>query len=156
MLGALQEEGCNSNFAVTPWHASSGADGRGINHNPELPRQRRQDLEPAHGNRSDLRHGRRGLPALQQPLLPANQTSGAGRGGPEIDTPEDRPSAQHRGPESRYFAQCVGVDGARRTQAPSGRKVTAIACFDSFRKLAMTMLAACRREALRPPCCCWS
>ena len=28
----------------------------------------------------------------------------------------------------------------------SGRKVTAVACFDSFGKLAMTMLAACRRE----------
>ena len=28
----------------------------------------------------------------------------------------------------------------------SGRKVIAIACFDSFGKLAMTMLAACRRE----------
>ena len=27
-----------------------------------------------------------------------------------------------------------------------GRKVTAVACFDSFGKLAMTMLAACRRE----------
>ena len=28
----------------------------------------------------------------------------------------------------------------------AGRKVTAVACFDSFGKLAMTMLAACRRE----------
>ena len=28
----------------------------------------------------------------------------------------------------------------------SGRKVTAVACFDSFGKLAMTMLAACRQE----------
>ena len=27
-----------------------------------------------------------------------------------------------------------------------GRKVTAVACFDSFGKLAMIMLAACRRE----------
>ena len=27
-----------------------------------------------------------------------------------------------------------------------GRKVTAVACFDSFGKLAMTILAACRRE----------
>ena len=38
----------------------------------------------------------------------------------------------------------------------SGRKVTAVACFDSFGKLAMTMLAACRREVPRPPCCFWS
>ena len=28
----------------------------------------------------------------------------------------------------------------------SGRKVSAVACFDSFGKLAMTMLASCRRE----------
>ena len=27
-----------------------------------------------------------------------------------------------------------------------GRKIAAIACFDSFGKLAMTMLASCRRE----------
>ena len=36
----------------------------------------------------------------------------------------------------------------------AGRKVTAVACFDSFGKLAMTMLAACRREEPRPLCCC--
>ena len=28
----------------------------------------------------------------------------------------------------------------------SGRKVAAVACFDSFGKVAMTLLAACRRE----------
>ena len=27
-----------------------------------------------------------------------------------------------------------------------GRKIAAVACFDSFGKLAMTMLASCRRE----------
>ena len=48
VLAALKEEDCNSSFSVSPWHGFLWrADGRGINHNPELPRQRRQDLEPA-------------------------------------------------------------------------------------------------------------
>ena len=48
VLKALSHEDCNSSFAVTPWHGFLWrADGRGINHNPEQPRQRRQDLEPA-------------------------------------------------------------------------------------------------------------
>ncbi len=48
VLAALKEEDCNSSFSVSPWHGFLWrANGRGINHNPELPRQRRQDLEPA-------------------------------------------------------------------------------------------------------------
>ena len=48
VLEALSDENCNSSFAVTAWHGFLWrADGRGINHNPEQPRQRRQDLEPA-------------------------------------------------------------------------------------------------------------
>ena len=48
VLATLNEGDCNSSFAVTPWHGFLWrADGRGVNHNPELPRQRRQDLEPA-------------------------------------------------------------------------------------------------------------
>ena len=37
----------------------------------------------------------------------------------------------------------------------AGRKVVAVASFDSFAKMAMTLLAACRKEGARPPCICW-
>ena len=37
-----------------------------------------------------------------------------------------------------------------------GRKIAAVACFDSFGKLAMTMLAACRRQGADTTSCCWS
>jgi len=48
VVEALRRENCNSSFAVSPWHGFLWRiDGRGINHNPEQPRQRRQDLEPA-------------------------------------------------------------------------------------------------------------
>ena len=55
---------------------------------------------------------------------------------------------QHRGTESRVIL--LGKVSESMAPAESkrllGRKVTAVACFDSFGKLAMTMLAACRRE----------
>lgn len=91
VLAALQEEGCNSSFAVTPWHGFLWrADGRGINHDPELPRQRRQDLEPAFletgaiyamGITAFRRSGSRFCPPTTPVVLEEV--------GPEIDTPED-------------------------------------------------------------------
>ena len=48
VLTALENPEINSAFAVAPWHGFLWRhDGRGINHNPQQPRQRRQDLEPA-------------------------------------------------------------------------------------------------------------
>ena len=48
VLAALDATGINSSFAVAPWHGFLWrAGGEGINHDPQQPRQRRQDLEPA-------------------------------------------------------------------------------------------------------------
>ena len=48
VLEALAAPGINSSFAVAPWHGFLWRhDGRGINHDPQQPRQRRQDLEQA-------------------------------------------------------------------------------------------------------------
>ena len=48
VLAALEDPVINSAFAVAPWHGFLWRlDGRGINHDPQQPRQRRQDLEPA-------------------------------------------------------------------------------------------------------------
>ena len=91
VLAALQKEDCNSSFAVTPWHGFLWrADGRGINHDPESPRQRRQDLEPAFletgaiyamGITAFRRSGSRFCPPTTPVVLEEV--------GPEIDTPED-------------------------------------------------------------------
>jgi len=91
VLAALQKEDCNSSFAVTPWHGFLWrADGRGINHDPESPRQRRQDLEPtfletgaiyAMGITAFRRSGSRFCPPTTPVVLEEV--------GPEIDTPED-------------------------------------------------------------------
>ena len=91
VLRALQEDDCNSSFAVSPWHGFlSRADGRGINHNPELPRQRRQDLEPTFLETGAIyamnvaafrRSGSRFCPPARPVVLE--------HVGPEIDTPED-------------------------------------------------------------------
>ena len=91
VLAALKREGCNSSFAVTPWHGFLWrADGRGINHNPEHPRQRRQDLEPAFLETGAIyamdvtafrRCGSRFCPPARPVVLE--------QVGPEIDTPED-------------------------------------------------------------------
>ena len=49
VLEALEDPKINSAFAVAPWHGFLWRrDGRGINHDPQQPRQRRQDLEPAY------------------------------------------------------------------------------------------------------------
>ena len=48
VLAALDSPLINSSFAVLPWHGFLWReDGRGVNHDPEKPRQRRQDLEPS-------------------------------------------------------------------------------------------------------------
>ena len=91
VLEALAAPGINSAFAVAPWHGFLWRqDGRGINHDPTLPRQRRQDLEPAyletgaiyamdtHAFRSQ---GSR-FCAPWQPVVIDDS-------GPEIDTPSD-------------------------------------------------------------------
>jgi len=91
VLNALNPAQCNSSFAVTPWHGFLWrADGRGINHDPEKPRQRRQDLEPAFLETGAIyamvieafRHcGSRFCPPSFPVVLE--------QVGPEIDTPED-------------------------------------------------------------------
>ena len=49
VLAALDAPAVNSSFAVAAWHGFLWrGDGRGINHDPHQPRQRRQDLEPAY------------------------------------------------------------------------------------------------------------
>jgi CMP-N-acetylneuraminic acid synthetase len=47
VLKALDDPQINSSFAVQPWHGFLWReDGRAVNHDPSLARQRRQDLEP--------------------------------------------------------------------------------------------------------------
>ena len=69
--------------------------------------------------------------------------------GLEIDTPEDLALCRSIAAQERRVI-CPARERSRwRPQGSKrlvGRKVTAVACFDSFGKLAMTMLAACRRE----------
>ena len=91
VLAALKGEGCNSSFAVAPWHGFLWrADGRGINHDPGQPRQRRQDLEPAFLETGAIyamdiaafrRCGNRFCPPSSPVVLE--------QVGPEIDTPDD-------------------------------------------------------------------
>ena len=91
VLAALDTPGINSSFAVTPWHGFLWRDdGRGVNHDPQQPRQRRQDLEPAF-----LETG-----AIYAMKTAAFKTTGSrfcapwrpvviDDSGPEIDTPAD-------------------------------------------------------------------
>ena len=91
VLRALKADDCNSSFAVSPWHGFLWrADGRGINHDPAQPRQRRQDLEPAFLETGAIyamdiaafrRCGSRFCPPTRPVVLE--------QGGPEIDTPDD-------------------------------------------------------------------
>ena len=91
VLAALDQPELNSSFAVRPWHGFLWrADGEGINHNPSLPRQRRQDLQPAYLETGAIyamrtapfrRIGSRFCAPWQPVVLPDS--------GPEIDTPED-------------------------------------------------------------------
>ena len=91
VLAALKEEGCNSSFAVTPWHGFLWrADGRGINHNPELPRQRRQDLEPAFLETGAIyAMGVTAFKGCGSRFCPPTRPVVLQEMGPEIDTPED-------------------------------------------------------------------
>ena len=91
VLEALSAPGINSAFAVAPWHGFLWRqDGRGINHDPTLPRQRRQDLEPAYletgaiyamDTQAFRSQGSR-FCAPWQPVVIDDS-------GPEIDTPSD-------------------------------------------------------------------
>ena len=91
VLAALHGKGSNSSFSVKPWHGFLWrTDGRGINHDPGLPRQRRQDLEPAFLETGAIyamaitafrRCGSRFCPPTSPVVLQEV--------GPEIDTPED-------------------------------------------------------------------
>ena len=91
VLAALDTPGINSSFAVAPWHGFLWrSDGRGINHDPQQPRQRRQDLEPsfletgaiyAMATASFRANGSR-FCAPWQPVVIDDS-------GPEIDTPAD-------------------------------------------------------------------
>jgi len=91
VLAALDDPGINCSFAVAPWHGFLWhADGRGINHDPQQPRQRRQDLEPAFLETGAIyamrtaafrSHGSR-FCAPWQPVVVEDS-------GPEIDTPAD-------------------------------------------------------------------
>ena len=91
VLEALDQSGVNSAFSVAPWHGFLWrSDGRGINHDPQQPRQRRQDLEPAfletgaiYAMRTEAfqMSGNR-FCAPWQPVVIKDS-------GPEIDTPSD-------------------------------------------------------------------
>ena len=91
VLTALENPEINSAFAVAPWHGFLWRrDGRGINHDPKQPRQRRQDLEPAYLETGAIyamstacfrAEGSR-FCAPWQPVVIDDS-------GPEIDTPAD-------------------------------------------------------------------
>ena len=91
VLAALDRPEYNCAFAVSPWHGFLWRDdGRGINHDPTQPRQRRQDLEPAYletgaiyamRTEAFLNCGSRFCPPCQPVVI---QDSG-----PEIDTLAD-------------------------------------------------------------------
>ena len=91
VLGALKEEDCNSSFSVSRWHGFLWrADGRGINHNPELPRQRRQDLEPAFLETGAIyAMGVTAFRGCGSRFCPPTKPVVLEEVGPEIDTPED-------------------------------------------------------------------
>ena len=91
VLAALDAPAVNSSFAVAAWHGFLWrGDGRGINHDPQQPRQRRQDLEPAYLETGAIYamdmaafrdSGSRFCPPWQPVVLE--------HPGPEIDTPSD-------------------------------------------------------------------
>ena len=91
VLTALQKEGCSSSFSVSPWHGFLWrADGRGINHDPELPRQRRQDLEPAFLETGAIyAMGVKAFRGCGSRFCPPTRPVVIEEVGPEIDTPED-------------------------------------------------------------------
>ena len=91
VLAALNPERCNSSFAVTPWHGFLWqADGRGINHEPEQPRQRRQDLEPVFLETGSIYAMRvAAFRRCESRFCPPFSPVILEEVGPEIDTPDD-------------------------------------------------------------------
>ena len=106
VLQALDDPAINSSFAVKPWHGFLWReDGHGINHDPSLPRQRRQDLEPAYLETGAIyamrievfrRSGSRFCSPWRPVVLDDS--------GPEIDTPAD-------------LALCRSLDALKTTKA---------------------------------------
>ncbi len=91
VLTELQKDGCSSSFSVSPWHGFLWrADGRGINHDPELPRQRRQDLEPTFLETGAIyAMGVKAFRSCGSRFCPPTRPVVIEEVGPEIDTPED-------------------------------------------------------------------
>ncbi|BEV36771.1 acylneuraminate cytidylyltransferase family protein [Synechococcus sp. M16CYN] len=91
VLTALDQSEFNSSFAVAPWHGFLWrVNGEGINHDPGVIRQRRQDLEPSYIETGAIyamrttnfrATGRRFCPPWKPVVIPDMS--------PEIDTPED-------------------------------------------------------------------
>lgn len=91
VLSSLDAAEVNSSFSVAPWHGFLWReDGRAINHDPQQPRKRRQDLEPAYIETGAIyalkidafrREGSRFCPPLKPVVIEDS--------GPEIDTPKD-------------------------------------------------------------------
>ena len=91
VLAALDAPGVNSSFAVAPWHGFLWrGDGRGINHDPRQPRQRRQDLEPAYLETGAIyAMDMAAFRASRSRFCPPWQPVVLQHPGPEIDTPAD-------------------------------------------------------------------
>ena len=91
VLTPLDAPNVNSSFAVTPWHGFLWReDGQAINHDPQQPRKRRQDLQPTYLETGAIyaiktdafrRYGSRFCEPWQPVIIEDS--------GPEIDTPTD-------------------------------------------------------------------
>ena len=91
VLAALDNPIVNSSLSVKPFHGFLWQyDGRGVNHDPKLPRKRRQDLEPTYLENGAI-YAMRTIQFRQsgsrfcgpcKPILVQDR-------GPEIDTPAD-------------------------------------------------------------------
>ncbi len=91
VLAALDTNEFNSSFAVTPWHGFLWrANGGGVNHDPNAPRQRRQDLEPSFLETGAIYAMRTtNFRAVGQRFCHPWQPVVLTDPGPEIDTPDD-------------------------------------------------------------------
>ena len=150
VLAALDAPAVNSSFAVAAWHGFLWrSDGRGINHDPQQPRQRRQDLEPAYLETGAIyamdmaafrKSGSRFCPpgSRLSSSIPARRSTH-----PPIWLSAERWLRQHHGNFAGSRARPMAAAADKRL---AGRTVAAVACFDSFGKMAMTLLAACRHR----------
>ena len=99
--------------------------------------------------RGDLRHEDRRVQSHRQPVLRPLASGRHRRLRPGNRYPSgSRALPQHAGSDPRLIlpgpsrvSMALSLD-----QRLKGRKVVAVACFDSFGKTAMTMLAACRKQ----------